>query len=118
MRQRVVDACDTFVDVRDKSDRDVARLSREYGIDIAVDLKGYTHDARPGIFAERCAPIQVSYLGFPGTMGADYMDYLVADRVVLPPQSQGDYSEKNHLAAAQLPGQRFQAENLSQSLHA
>jgi len=94
MRQRVVDACDTFVDVRDKSDRDVARLSREYGIDIAVDLKGYTHDARPGIFAERCAPIQVSYLGFPGTMGADYMDYLVADRVVLPPQSQGDYSEK------------------------
>jgi protein O-GlcNAc transferase len=94
MRQRVSAAFDKFVDVRSMSDRDVARLSRECGIDIAVDLKGYTQGSRPGIFAEGCAPIQVQYLGYPGTMGADYIDYLVADRTVIPPGSQNDYMEK------------------------
>jgi predicted O-linked N-acetylglucosamine transferase (SPINDLY family) len=94
MRQRVSATFDKFVDIRRMSDRDVARLSREFGIDIAVDLKGYTQDSRPGMFAEGCAPIQVNYLGYPGTMGADYMDYVVADRTVIPPESQNDYTEK------------------------
>ena len=94
MRQRISATFDKFVDVRGMSDRNVAQLSRECGIDIAVDLKGYTQDSRSGIFAEGCAPIQVHYLGYPGTMGADYMDYVVADRTVIPPDSQNYYTEK------------------------
>lgn len=94
MRRRVSAAFDQFVDVRETSDADVAGMSREMGIDIAVDLKGFTRDARPGIFAERAAPIQVSYLGYPGTMGADYIDYLIADATLIPPGSEAHYAEK------------------------
>ena len=94
MRQRICAPFDSFLDVRGLKDRDIVRLSRERGIDIAVDLKGYTRDARPGIFAEGCAPIQVHYLGYPGTMGAEYMDYMIADRTVIPPGSQDGYTEK------------------------
>ena len=93
MRKRVSSAFHKFSDVRDKSDRDVARYSRALGIDIAIDLKGYTAGARLGIFAERCAPIQVSYLGYPGTTGAGYMDYIIADRTIIPKDRQGDYTE-------------------------
>jgi predicted O-linked N-acetylglucosamine transferase (SPINDLY family) len=67
---------------------------RDAGIDIAVDLKGFTKNARPGIFAHRPAPLQVSYLGFPGTMGASYIDYLIADETVVPEHEQEHYSEK------------------------
>jgi predicted O-linked N-acetylglucosamine transferase (SPINDLY family) len=63
-------------------------------IDIAVDMGGYTHDARPGVFSYRAAPVQVSFLGYPGTSGSEYMDYLIADEVVVPRQSQAYYSEK------------------------
>ncbi len=94
MRRRVAACFDRFVDVRGIGDRDVARLSRDLEIDIAVDLKGFTEDARPGIFAERAAPVQVSYLGFPGTMGAGYIDYIIADEVVIPAASRALYSEK------------------------
>src|SRR5207249_8205427 len=65
-----------FRSVRERSDEDIARLARELEIDIAVDLKGFTEDARTGIFAFRAAPIQVSYLGYPGTLGAEFIDYL------------------------------------------
>jgi predicted O-linked N-acetylglucosamine transferase (SPINDLY family) len=94
MRRRVAACFDRFVDARGISDRDVARLSRDLEIDIAVDLKGFTEDARPGIFAERAAPVQVSYLGFPGTMGAGYIDYIIADEVVIPAASRLLYSER------------------------
>jgi predicted O-linked N-acetylglucosamine transferase (SPINDLY family) len=94
MRQRLAASFDRFIDVRLKSDTDIASLSRQIGIDIAVDLKGYTQDARTGIFAARCAPIQVNYLGFPGTMGADYMDYIIADKHVIPAEQHEFYSEK------------------------
>ena len=94
MSKRVSGAFDTFLDVRFKSDREVAVLSREMGIDIAVDLKGYTVDARHGIFSYRAAPVQVNYLGYPGTMGADCMDYLIADERVIPRESRQYYSEK------------------------
>ena len=94
MRQRVAAAFDKFMDVRAMPDRDVARLSRELGIDIAVDLKGHTGDSRTGIFAEGCAPLQLQYLGYPGTMGMRIFDYVVADQIVLPPASQDDYMEK------------------------
>ncbi len=63
-------------------------------IDIAIDLKGFTQNCRPNIFAEGSAPIQVSYLGYPGTMVADYMDYLIADRTLIPEEKQHHYSEK------------------------
>jgi predicted O-linked N-acetylglucosamine transferase (SPINDLY family) len=94
MRARLLLAFDHFIDVRQQSDKSVAQLSRELGIDIAVDLKGYTTGARPRIFSYRVAPIQVSYLGYPGTLGASYIDYLIADPTLIPPQSQAYYSEK------------------------
>ncbi len=93
MRERLVSAFDEFVDVRASSDAEVAVLSRQLGIDIAVDLKGLTRDCRPGIFACRAAALQVSYLGYPGTMAAPYMDYIVADHTVIPPAIRDTYSE-------------------------
>jgi len=94
MRKRLTDACEDFIDVRDKSDQEVAMLARERRIDIAIDLKGFTQDARPGIFALRAAPVQVSYLGYPGTMGAPYIDYLLADATLIPHGSERYYSEQ------------------------
>lgn len=94
MRQRVSAAFDHFIDIRSLSDLEAARLSRQQGIDIAIDLKGHTQDSRPGLFAHRCAPVQVNYLGYPGTMGAPYMDYLIADRVLIPPGREAHYTEK------------------------
>jgi predicted O-linked N-acetylglucosamine transferase (SPINDLY family) len=85
---------DRFIDVREKSDRDVVLLAREMEIDIAVDLAGHTGRARTGIFALRAAPMQVNYLGYAGTMGADYMDYLVADGTVVPQGDERYYAEK------------------------
>jgi predicted O-linked N-acetylglucosamine transferase (SPINDLY family) len=93
-RQRALLCFDQFVDVRFKSDREIALLARTMEIDIAVDLKGFTGDCRPGIFSERSAPIQVNYLGYPGTMGTEYMDYLIADRTLIPEDKQQHYSEK------------------------
>ena len=94
MRARLSASFDRFIDVSKQSDLDIAKLSRELQIDIAVDLKGYTADRRTGIFAFRAAPIQVSYLGYPGSMGADYIDYIIADRVVIPETASQYYSEK------------------------
>ena len=94
MRQRLEKSFDRFIDVSNKSDMEITQLSRGLNIDIAVDLKGFTQDLRTGIFANRAAPIQVNYLGYPGTMGADYMDYIIADRAVIPVESQSCYSEK------------------------
>jgi predicted O-linked N-acetylglucosamine transferase (SPINDLY family) len=94
MRRRLENIFDRFIDVRDRSDRDVAALSRSMEIDIAVDLKGFTTDSRSGIFASRAAPIQVSYLGYPGTMGANYIDYLIADRTLIPNAEQQYFAEK------------------------
>ena len=94
MRKRSSAAFDRFLDVRSHSDREVALLSRELEIDIAVDLKGFTHNSRTGIFAFRAAPIQVNYLGYPGTMGADYIDYLIADATLIPEEYRKYYTEK------------------------
>jgi predicted O-linked N-acetylglucosamine transferase (SPINDLY family) len=94
MRRRLKNAFERFIDVRQKSDFDIASLMRELEIDIAVDLKGFTTDCRTGIFALRPAPIQVNYLGYPGTMGAEYIDYIIADEFVIPRDHQVHYSEK------------------------
>ncbi|MFA7240905.1 MAG: tetratricopeptide repeat protein [Sulfuricellaceae bacterium] len=94
MRQRVSAAFDRFIDVENLSDQEVAKLSRELGIDIAIDLNGYTEGCRTGIFACRAAPLQVNYLGYPGTMGVEYIDYIVADRLLIPVERQRQYAEK------------------------
>jgi len=94
MRQRVAASFDHFVDVYRKSEEEICRMSREMEIDIAIDLKGYTASARTDIFAMRAAPIQVNYLGFPGTMGASYMDYLIADPVLVREGEEAHYAEK------------------------
>lgn len=94
MRRRLAAGFERFVDVRACGDREIVGLSRELGIDIAIDLKGYTRDSRPAMFAGRCAPVQASYLGYPGTMGTRHMDYIIADSVVIPEASRRHYSEK------------------------
>ena len=94
MRKRLVRSFDRFLDVRARSDREVAMLAREREIDIAIDLKGYTGDERHAIFAYRAAPIQASYVGYPGTMGVPFMDYLIADPTLIPESHQSLYAEK------------------------
>ena len=94
MRARVEAAFDQFIDVSTMSDKEIAEFSRMLGIDIAIDLKGSTKDHRFGIFSYRAAPVQVSYLGYPGTMGAEYIDYLIADKTLIPEESQKFYTEK------------------------
>jgi predicted O-linked N-acetylglucosamine transferase (SPINDLY family) len=94
MQQRIRAAFDRFEEVRNQTVKEIAQLARGIGIDIAIDLKGFTQDARVGIFCYRVAPVQVNYLGYPGTMGADYMDYLIADKILIPEVSQVHYSEK------------------------
>ena len=94
LRKRLEAGFDRFMDVREKSDLQIALLAREMEIDIAVDLSGFTHDAKVSIFAMRAAPIQVSYIGYLGTMGTDYIDYLVADPFLIPKDKQKYYSEK------------------------
>jgi protein O-GlcNAc transferase len=94
MRTRIIRAFDNFEDVRAAGDADVARLLREREIDIAVDLKGHTEGSRAGILAHRPCPVQVNYLGYPGTIGASWLDYIIGDAVVLPFPDQNFYSEK------------------------
>ncbi len=94
LRARLRNACDDFLDVHDMSDRDIAARARDLGIDIAVDLGGYTTNCRPGIFAYRAAPVQVNYLGYPGTLGTPFMDYLIADPVLVPQDARAFYTEK------------------------
>lgn len=94
MLTRLACSFDRFIDVKDRSDADTAKLIRELETDIAVDLMGYTAGSRTPIFAYRPSPIQVNYLGYPGTMGANFMDYLIADSVSIPVQHQKHYSEK------------------------
>src|SRR5260370_7457917 len=77
-----------------RSDYEAAKLVNELEVDIAVDLKGLTVECGPGIFAHRPAPIQVSYLGYPGTMGADFIDYVIADPIVLPLDQQPFWTER------------------------
>jgi predicted O-linked N-acetylglucosamine transferase (SPINDLY family) len=94
IRKRIVAAFDDFRDVRGLSDREVAQWLRDKEFDIAVDLKGHTEGSRPAILAHRPCPVQVNWLGYPGTIGADFLDYIVGDPVVLPFAHQAWYSEK------------------------
>jgi predicted O-linked N-acetylglucosamine transferase (SPINDLY family) len=94
LRARISAASDRFIDVANHSDLDVVTLARSLELDIAIDLTGFTQYARPHIFALRPAPVQVNYLGYPGTMGAHYIDYLIADPTLIPYGQQQHYAEK------------------------
>jgi predicted O-linked N-acetylglucosamine transferase (SPINDLY family) len=94
MRSRLKGAFEYFVDVRERSDAEVANRLREMEIDIAVDLNGFTSDARTGIFALRPAPVQVNYLGYPGTMGAPFIDYILGDDSCHTERDRRYYSEQ------------------------
>jgi len=94
MRARIRATMDHFHECARMSDGAITAMARRAGIDIAVDLNGYTQDARLAPFAARLAPVQVSYLGYPGTVGADFLDYILADATVLPLDQQRFYDEK------------------------
>lgn len=94
IRQRLVAAFDRFVDGTAMTDDTLAQVLRDLQIDILVDLNGYTDLARPGVLALRPAPLQISYLGYPGTMGAPFIDHLVADATLIPDDERPHYSEK------------------------
>lgn len=103
-RRRLMRAFDRFVDLQPLGDAEAARLIRDDEVDILVDLKGHTKDSRPTILAYRPAPVQVNYLGYPGTMGAPFVDYLIADAFVAPFAHQPFYSEALvHLPACYQP---------------
>jgi predicted O-linked N-acetylglucosamine transferase (SPINDLY family) len=94
MRSRLQRSFDRFIDARTMSDAEVAGQLREMEIDLVVDLKGHTNEGRPGILAHRAAPVQAHYMGYPGTMGAAYVDYIIADETVIPDLHRCHYSER------------------------
>lgn len=107
LRGRMLKAFDHFIDVRGKPSLEIAQIMRNMEVDIAVDLGGYTSDTRTEVFAYRPAPVQVNYLGYPGTMGAGYYDYILADKQVIPVEQQRFYSERvAYLPDAYLPTDR------------
>lgn len=98
--ERIKSGCEHWVDASRMTDAEVVAKARELGLDIAVDLAGHTMDARTGIFAQRVAPVQVNYLGYPGSMGAPYIDAVLADAIVAPDGVESDYTER----VVRLPG--------------
>ena len=107
MRRRLENAFEQFIDVGGHDDGQVAALLRRLEVDIAIDLMEITHGCRPGILARRVAPVQISYLGYSGTMGAGFIDYIIADRCVIPPDQQSCYAE----AVIYLPGTYMPTDN-------
>lgn len=94
MRSRIIKSVDVFRDVEAQSGEDIARLARKDNIDIAIDLTGYTRNNRTEIFSNRAAPVQINFLGYPGSMGAEFMYYIIADRTLISEELEGMYSEK------------------------
>lgn len=94
LRQKIEKCFDKYIDINPLNDYEAVKLARKLNIDVAVDLSGITSEARPGIFANRAAPIQINYLGFTSTLGTDYHDYIIADPVVIPIESREFYTEK------------------------
>lgn len=97
MRSAALDHVDSFTDIRALSDPEVTELARAKGLDIAIDLKGYTNGMRASLFAGRLAPVQIAYLGYPGSMGAPFIDYMISDAVVVPETARIHYDEKQLL---------------------
>jgi predicted O-linked N-acetylglucosamine transferase (SPINDLY family) len=100
LRARVMAAADRFIDIRGQADADAAQRVRADGIDVLIDLMGHTRGHRLGVFAARPAPVQVAYLGYPGTTGSGFIDYFVGDAIATPLAHEAQFSER----IAQLPG--------------
>jgi predicted O-linked N-acetylglucosamine transferase (SPINDLY family) len=111
MRARLRKAFDSFHDVMTMDDDEAAQYVRGLGLDIAVDLKGHTLDNRIGLFQRRVAPVQISYLGFPGTLGAPFMDYILADHTLIPDDLKRYYDER----VIRVPG-TYQPNDASRSM--
>ena len=94
IKTRLTKSFDQFIEVSEKTDKEIAELSRSLGIDIAVDLGGHTANSRLSIFSYRAAPIQINFLGYPGTLGVEYIDYIIADESIIPRAHMSDYVEK------------------------
>lgn len=94
LRPRLFKAFDRFIDAAALDDAAAVQALRDLNIDVAIDLSGFTLGSRMSLFAQRVAPVQVGYLGFPGTSGTDFIDYLIADRTVIPEVDERNYSEK------------------------
>lgn len=94
MRARLVKAFDDFVDISGVANDEAIKRIRALNLDVLIDLKGYTQGARPQIAAARVAPVQASYLGFPGTLAMPAMDYIIADATVIPEREQAFYTEQ------------------------
>lgn len=94
LQQSIASLAFQFIDAREMSDDDIVNLSHELKIDIAIDLKGYTEKSRASIFSKRAAPVQISFLGYPGTLGTTFFDYIVADSQLIPVEQQRFYTEK------------------------
>jgi predicted O-linked N-acetylglucosamine transferase (SPINDLY family) len=93
LRKKAEEYVEHFFDVTDQSDQEIADLARSHGLDIAIDLMGYTADTRSNIFEYRLAPVQINYLGYPGYMGADFIDYIIADPIIIPTKQRVFYTE-------------------------
>ena len=94
MRQRLQGSFEHFIDATTLSDDEIASIIKRAEIDILINLNGFTKGQRTNVFAQRPAPVQVNYLGYPGTMGANYIDYIIADQTVIPDEFTKYYSEK------------------------
>jgi len=94
MQNRISSIFDQFIIVNHKTEKEITLLSRKLEIDIAIDLMGFTKNNKFNIFVNRCAPIQINYLGYPGTLGSDCIDYIIGDKIVIPKTSQKNFSEK------------------------
>ncbi len=94
MRERLDKSFDKFIDVSSKSDDEICELSKSLKIDIAIDLMGFTKFNRFGIFLKKCAPIQINYLGYPGTSGSTSMDYIIGDKNIITKESEKNFTEK------------------------
>ena len=118
LRGRIEQAFGEIVDITRLGDREAAAAIRERKIDLLINLNGYFGRERQGVFSYRPCPVQVSYLGFPGTLGAPYIDYVLADRWVIPPGHDAFYTEKVVRLPDTLPGQRSQARDRGAHAHA
>ena len=94
MRERLRQACEHFVDIAWDPDDLVVDRIRGDELDVLVDLKGYTVGARTAVLAQRPCPVQINWLGYPGTMGAGFMDYLIADGYIIPAGQEAAYAER------------------------
>ena len=94
MREHVIASCDAFHDILELGDDAAVEFARSHELDVAVDCNGFTRNARTELFARRVAPLQINYLGYPGTMGAPFMDYIVGDALVTPPEWRDHYAER------------------------